>query len=253
MHRLVSHVLFAAAVVVGAAAQAAPVYFFGIDNTNLSGGGAHANADAAHAAFAAAAGPLAQQSFERAGDGIPAGAVPASFAVGARTVAFSGDGGGAGYQQVTNGVGSFDTFATHGSQHLEVLTDPGRTSFRMDFDAAVSALGFYLTDVNDWLGSQGALSLQVHLLRAGGGETVLDLVTDPAPAQTVNGNVAFWGVVDIAEPIVGFFVANPAGNIGQDALGVDQLMLAQPAAVAAPAPWLLLALLPLAAARRRRG
>jgi hypothetical protein len=251
MRRLACRAVFAAALCAAAGAQAAPVVFFGLDNANLSGGGPHPNADAAQAGFAAAAGPLAQQSFERAGEGIPAGAVPASFAVGARTVSFAG--AATDYSQVTNGLGTFTTFATHGSQHLEALTDPGTTYFTMDFDQPVGALGFYLTDVNDWLGTTPpTFSLQIHLVRDGGTE-VLDLMQGIPPSQVSDGNVAFWGVVDAADPIRGFFITNPAGNPAEDALGLDQLMLAQPGGVVpAPAPWLLLAALPLAAAATRR-
>ncbi|WP_284619211.1 hypothetical protein [Aquabacterium humicola] len=238
--------LVAAALAAGA--QAAPTVYFGIDNATILPGGSHPVADAAAAAFAAAAGPLATESFE----GFATGALPASFTVGTVDVGFTNQ--ATQYTQIATGVGTFSTFATDGTQFIDSLSDNGSTYFTMAFGSALPGFGFYLTDASDWLGTTSPLaSLQVHLMHAQG-ETVLDLL-DISPSQVVNGNVAFFGVLaDPANPITGFFITNPALNPDEDAIGLDQLMIPQ-AAVPEPATWALapVALLALAASTRRRG
>lgn len=246
--------LVAASLVLGVSmAQAVPTSFTGLDNTNLSAGGLHPNADAARSDFLVAAGPVAVQGFE----GMPAGPVPSSFSVGARTVSYTGM--ATDYEKVTVGAGGFDTFATAGTHFLEALTDSGATYFTMLFDQAVTAFGFDITDASDWIGTQVAATLVVDVLQVSG-TTSLSLFPGTSASAIVTGNVGFFGVVDTADPILGFSIRNPievaralpAGSANEDALGLDQLTLAQAAAVPEPATLLLAGGALFAASRRQR-
>ncbi len=242
--------LVAASLVLGiSVVHAAPTLYRGLDNLDLSGGGAHPTADAARAQFLAAVGAVAVQSFERAGDGIAAGAVPASFSVGATTVTFSAP--GAGDRRIVNGAGDFSTFATDGSQFLYALVAAGATFYSMTFDTPTAGLGFYLTDANDWAPSDSAPGvLLARLEHADGQVEFVDVMEGANAGQVVNGNVAFFGAVDAANPIVGFSILNPVTLPGEDALGLDQLTLAQ--SVPEPATLLLAGGALFAASRRQR-
>ncbi len=235
MHAAVSTLtrVLAVALLCSGMAQAAPTVYAGLDNQNLAGGGPRPNSSAAHNAFVTAAGPLAQQGFEAA-EGFATGAVPGSFAVGSVGVSFTNQ--ASNYSQISSGIGSFNTYATEGSQHLESLTDAGTNFYSMDFDAGVHALGFFLSDPSDWIGATGPLpGLQLTLFRAGGGSTVLELLPGIDVSTLVDGNLAFFGVVDSSEAILGFSISNPLVLSGADALGLDQLLLGQ-AAHAVPVP-----------------
>lgn len=244
--------LAAAGLVLGiSAAQAAPTLYRGLDNLDLSGGGAHPTADAARAQFLAAVGAVAVQSFERAGDGIAVGAVPASFMVGSTSVSFST--AGAGVREIAADPGAFSTFATQGSQFLYALVAAGGTFYTMEFDMPTAGLGFYVTDPNDWFGNDLASTvLQVSLVHANNDVETVDLLDNISASQVRNGSVAFFGAVDLANPIVGFSILNPLALPGEDALGLDQLTLAQASAVPEPATLLLAGGALFAASRRQR-
>ena len=237
-----------AIIVVGSAAtftQAAPIVFFGIDNLDLSGGGAHPNADSAAASFAAAAGSLATQDFE----GFVPGAVPANFAVGSVNASYTSQ--ATSYTQITNGPGGFSTFPVSGKQFIEGLSNQGSTYFTIGFDQSVRAMGFYISDASDWIGNAGPLAnLLVNLTQLSGGAS-LDLFGGLDAATVNNANVAFFGVIDNANPITGFSISSPASLPDADAIGFDRLQVA-----VAPAPrldWLvLIGLVSLSAARRMR-
>lgn len=237
-----------------APAQAAPTVFFGLDNANVAAGAARPVSTAAAAAFAATAGPLAQQNFEGAAF-VAGAAVPGSFAVGSVGVGFSA--GATDGARVGSGVNAFSTFGSDGGQYIDALSDAGSTYYSFSFDRGVDALGFYLTDLSDWAGDdRTATGLELVLLQ-GSDETVIPLV-DPAVRvnDMVNGNLVFVGVVDTGKPITGFRIVGSALNPDEDALGLDQLMLA-PSDVDSPLPlpatgWMLLAGLALAGITRRR-
>ncbi|MBL8483912.1 MAG: hypothetical protein JNJ60_17075 [Rhodocyclaceae bacterium] len=226
------------------AAVAAPTVYFGLDNSNLSGGGAAPNAAAAAAAFAAAAGPLATQNF----DAMALGAVPPNFGIGAVTAGFTSS--ASDYVRVASGVGTFSTFAISGAQYLEGLTLNGSGYFTISLDTPVSALGFYITDASDWAGTGAQIPNLSVVLTQVSGTAALDLMGGLDPATVVDGNVAFFGVIDAANPITGFSIVNPAAVPDRDAIGLDNL---QVSAVPVPGSAALLALgmLPLCAMRRR--
>lgn len=237
-----------------APAQAAPTVFFGLDNANVAAGAARPVSTTTAAAFAAAAGPLAQQNFEGAAF-VAGAAVPDSFAVGSVGVSFNAsatDG-----VRVGSGVNAFSAFGSDGGQYIDALSNAGSTYYSFSFDQGVSALGFYLTDLSDWAGDdRTATGLELVLLQ-GADETVIPLV-DPAVRvnDMVNGNLVFVGVVDAGKAITGFRIVGSALNPDEDALGLDQLMVA-PRDVDSPLPlpatgWMLLAGLALAGITRRR-
>ncbi|MBK7899876.1 MAG: hypothetical protein KA603_01710 [Azonexus sp.] len=229
-------------------ALAAPTVYFGLDNANLSAGGARPNASAAAAQFALAAGSLAVQNF----DGLALGAVPASIAIGGVTASFTNS--ASSYSQISAGVGTFSTFPISGNQYLESLSGQGSTYFSFGFDRGVSALGFYLTDPSDWAGSGGSLpGLTLNLLR-GSDVLSVDLLQGLDATQVVNGNVLFFGVVDSADPFTGFSISSSASLPDEDAIGLDdlQLAVARRASVPEPAPLVLLAMAFLAAAVQGR-
>lgn len=236
---------WASAVVPSPGGSPATVYF-GLDNATLSSGGPRPNADAAAAAFASAAGATAVQDFES----FATGAVPASIPIGGTTAAFTNL--ASAYAQISRNTGTFDTYPTSGSNYLEALSANGTSYFAFSFDRGVRALGFYITDASDWIGSGvGIASLQIVLHRASG-DAALDLLGGLDAASVVNGNAAFFGVIDDAAPILGFSIFNPAGVPGEDAIGIDDLRVS-----AVPEPSMVYlagaGLLALRRTRRRAG
>lgn len=229
---------------------AAPTVYFGLDNTNLSAGGAQSNAATAASQFTLAAGSIAVQNF----DALALASVPASIAVGGVNASFTNS--ATSYSRISSGVGTFSTFPISGSQYLESLSGQGSTYFTFAFDRAVSALGFYLTDPSDWAGTGGSLpGLTLNLLR-GSDVLSVDLLQGLDATQVVNGNVLFFGVVDSADPFTGFSISSSASLPDEDAIGLDdlQLAVARRASVPEPAPLALLAMAFMAAALRgRRG
>ncbi|HMV00819.1 MAG TPA: hypothetical protein PKD04_07025 [Rhodocyclaceae bacterium] len=233
-----------AGLLAAASAVAAPTVFFGLDNANLSAGGAHPNADAASASFASAAGALATQDF----DGLALGAVPGAFSIGAVNAAFTNL--ATAYTQIAAGVGTFSTFPISGTQYLESLSGNGSTYFSIAFDQPLRALGFYLTDPSDWIGNPSAVpGLTLNLFQSGG-TTSLDLLQGLDASQVVNGNVLFFGVVDTTDAITGFSISSLASIPDEDAIGLDHLQVAvrERGAVPEPAPLALLAVSVLALA-----
>ena len=133
--------------------------------------------------------------------------------------------GSAGSSTATlTGVGNTDfsrgnTFATSGSKEFIAYGDN-----TINFSTAVSAFGFYATDVAD-LGS----GLTV-LINGGAGGT-FDLLSGTAGT---NGNLLFFGVTSAA-PISSITFAGAARN---DGFGFDDLTVGQvAAAVPEPATW----------------
>lgn len=224
--------VFWALIMAAPLASATPTVYLGLDNANLSGGGARPNADAAAASFSAATGATAAQDFESFA---APSAVPSSFSIGGTTASFTDT--SSDYAQISAGVGTFSTYPTSGSQYLESLTLNGTAYFSVAFDHGLKALGFYITDASDWFNTAGPIpNLQVTLHQASG-DVALDLFAGLDPATVNDGNVAFFGVVDASDPIDGFSISNPAGVPDKDAIGIDDLQVAtfsSPTAIPSP-------------------
>ncbi len=224
-------------------AQAAPVVYQGVDNANLSGGGAHPLADAAEAAFAGAA-TLSVVDFES----FATGTLPASVDFGSITAALSSSATDS--TAIASVNGGFDTYAASGTQFLFSLSAAGTTYFTFDFSAPVAGFGFHLIDASDWASdSRPADSLIINLFRAGG-TTSLELFGDVPANVLVSGNFGYFGILDAADPFLGFSISGAAINPDSDALGLDDLAIA-PVPLPAGA-WLFGTGLAMLAARRRR-
>ncbi|MCP5149698.1 MAG: hypothetical protein H6982_03025 [Chromatiales bacterium] len=205
-------------------AQAAPIVFLGLDNAFMPS--PRPNADAARDAFVAAAGAatLVTQDFESAALGaLPAGASTGTFANG---VGVTVDNTATDYLRVASGVGPFDTYPVSGSRYLESLSAEGSTYFTASFDQPLRAIGFYITDASDWIGTPGPIAPLVVSLTTLSGTFDFDLTGSVDPTTIVDGNVAFFGALSAGDPITSVAIANPGSNPDEDAIGIDDVMVA---------------------------
>jgi hypothetical protein len=111
-----------------------------------------------------------------------------------------------------------NTFATAGSKEFIAYGDT-----TVEFATAVTAFGFYATDVAD-------LGRGLTVLINGGSGGVFDLLSGSAGS---NGNLLFFGITS-ASPISSITFAGAGRN---DGFGFDDLTVGQAAAVPEPATW----------------
>jgi MYXO-CTERM domain-containing protein len=220
------------------------------------------------ASFNAAMSPVATQTFE---SGSPAFAYTLN---GAQSAAFSPALNGSlrlfdgencvgacsftvGRYNVTPGLPLIDPMDPLSRQDHGKWLDTS-VSFQYAFSAAVSAIGFFVTDVGDY---DGILSL--NLLR--NGQSVYQAVVYQGlgnfqPPGLNNGNLLFYGVAlgtefDTAQFSVTQAFCPPSTSCGSDFLGFDQITigLTNPVPVPTGGTWALAALgLGLLGVRRRR-
>ena len=127
------------------------------------------------------------------------------------------------YLRVASGVGPFDTYPVSGSRYLESLSAEGSTYFTASFDQPLRAIGFYITDASDWIGTAGPIAPLVVSLTTLSGTFDFDLTGSVDPTTIVDGNVAFFGALSAGDPITSVAIANPGSNPDEDAIGIDDV------------------------------
>lgn len=227
-------------------AWAATQVFSGLDNQDLSAGGATPLATAARAAFTTAAGSVLVQTF----DGTPAGAVPNLLAT---PFGVSINVSQADVHRIVTGPTTFGTYPTSGN-FLELDAAPGRRYATVTFDAAASAFGFDITDASDWKNDPRDANNLVVTLFFSGRQQAIQLFAPTDPDTIENGTFGFFGVVS-SDPILAFAITNPSTNLGRDRFGMDNFGYVAAPSSAVPLPaagWLLLSGLMSGATRARR-
>lgn len=150
-----------------------------------------------------------------------------------------------------NSSPGFGRFATSGSRYVE--TDSGG-DFSMTFSSAISAFGFYGTDIGDF-GNR----LILRLTRLGGGTVDLDVGNTVGSGGSPNGALLFFGFIDIVDSYTSIAFLNVPGS--SDVFGFDDMIIGDrqqitdpPSEVPLPAglPLLLAGLGAIGALRMRR-
>lgn len=232
---------FAAVAMLAGTAQAAPVVFFGENLTpGASVSGTPTTARANFLAGLSGVGSQGFESFERGRVAPLQIDFPGSG--GAITATLAGDGD----IENTSGSGRFNTTAS-GGKWWEVAN-----SFSITFSSAVSAFGFYGTDIGDF---NGQITLALT--------DVNDVVTQLTVPNTKNGpnaSLLFYGFIDAANSYKSIQFGNTAS--GTDFFGFDDMVIGDreqvvpnPDPVGIPEPATLalvgLSLLGLASTRRQ--
>ncbi|WP_083690219.1 PEP-CTERM sorting domain-containing protein [Colwellia sp. UCD-KL20] len=169
--------------------------FFGEDLNPLV---SSANSDNANAAFLAQLSGVGTEDFESFSQGI-SGPLTVDFGV-AGTATLSGSG------EVRTSSSS-GRFATSGSAYWNTNND-----FTITFSNAISAFGFYGTDIGDF-----------------GGNITLDFVNGSTTSYIVNnttsapnGSLLFWGLVDVTNPFTSITFGNTNST---DVFGFDDMTI----------------------------
>lgn len=207
-----------------AAAPAFAASFTGLDKNESATPplAVHLNSDAARDAFVAAAGGNAavrMYDFEA----LPAGPVTDALDFGGGLQAtFTSQ--STGTTALMTGTGSFSEFAISQTNYISSLTVQNTSFWTITFNQPLTAIGFYATDPSDWAGySETIPSLQV-VLTSGSGSVTYDLTPGVSPTTIPNASVAFFGVVDTANPFTSITLFHPAHLQTEDAVGLDNLM-----------------------------
>lgn len=233
LQRVISALLFGASIFTATAASAAPIIYFG-ENQN-PGKTVSGDPVAARTNFLNGLTQASNVDFELFA---PDTGSPLDVEFGGTiTATLEGDG------TVTSstGEGRFNTSAD-GANYWEVSG-----VFIIAFDQAVSAFGFYGTDIGDFNG-------QIVLNLSGGGSVSLDV---PHTINGKDGSLLFFGFIDPTQSYdsITFTRNNPGGPVK---FGVDDMVVGIPRPVGVPVPepsstaLLAMALLGMGAAARRK-
>ena len=183
-------------------ANSTAVTFFGEDLTGV--GGARTNSDAAAVAFLSNLTGVGTQTFDTfsAGTGAP---LVLSFA-GAGTATLTGSG------SVNNSTGD-GRWATSGANYWGARTG----DFTINFSAAISAFGFYATDVGDFGG-------QLSVTYAGGSSTTLNVGNTVGSGGSTNGSVLYFGFYE-DDPLKAFTSVSFLNPSSGDHFGFDDMTI----------------------------
>lgn len=235
---LVSTAVSAVTALMCLTAQAAPMVYFGENQS--PGGNVTGTPVSARTNFLASLTGVSNEGFEAFADGDTpplnlsfsgsAGSLSATLAGSGTVIALAG--GGAGRFNTTPGGDTwFDVSGT----------------FTIDFSTAISAFGFYGTDIGDFTGQ-----VEIDLT------DINDVVTTFTVANTINGNngsLLFWGFTDTGNSYKRISFGNSAA--GTDFFGFDDMVIGDQRQIVNPTPepgslaLVGLSLAGLAAARRR--
>lgn len=106
------------------------------------------------------------------------------------------------------GCYDYGRYATSGSNWFHT-TD----SFKIDFDTAISAFGFYMTDIGDY---EGQVTMKLI------GANTFDLIV-PTTINGNNGSLAFFGFIDPTATYTSIEFGNTAS--GTDVFGFDDMVI----------------------------
>ncbi|MEH8018578.1 PEP-CTERM sorting domain-containing protein [Rheinheimera muenzenbergensis] len=185
-------------------AQAAPIIFFGENQTDPFAIGA--DPAAAQTSFLSNLTGVGTEDFE--GFSIPTIApLDILFAGSTGNITATMTGGG----QIANttGAGRFNTSAG-GSQWWEISG-----LFSINFDTAISAFGFFGTDIGDFDGQITVALLDIN-------NVVTNLVIDNS-INGINGANLFWGFIDVNNAYTSISFGNTAA--GTDFFGFDDFTI----------------------------
>lgn len=235
---IMSTAVAAVTALMAVAAHAAPVVYFGENQSpanTVSGNPATARAN-----FLSSLTGVSNEGFETFTDGINAPLI-LSFAGSSGSLGATLSGSGTVVVNASGGAGRFNT-TPGGDTWFDVSG-----SFAIDFATAISAFGFYGTDIGDFNGQ-----VTIDLTDSN------DVVTQLTVANTANGNngsLLFWGFTDTGNSYKRVAFGNTAA--GTDFFGFDDMVIGDQRQIVNPTPepgslaLVGLSLAGLAATRRR--
>ena len=179
------------------ALYAAPVTFFGEDLTGVNG--SRVNADAAHDAFMANLSGVGTEDFENL-----VGNVLDFGIAGTATLT------GSGYVDTSTGAGRWATSGTH-----YWAAETG--DFTINFSEAISAFGFYGTDIGDF---GGQLSVQY----TNGNTNTINVGNTVGSGGSTNGSVLYFGFYE-NDPLMAFTSISFLNPSTQDYFGFDDMTI----------------------------